>query len=84
MKHHATPGFCAAYKILPLGARKAAEKSFSFLKSNPRHPSLHLKKVGRYWSARSGLNHRTLGVDAPDGILWIWIGTHEEYDELIG
>jgi hypothetical protein len=23
------------------------------------------------------------GIDSPDGIQWIWIGSHAEYDRLI-
>jgi len=32
------------------------QKNFELLKKNPYHPSLHLKKVGRYWSVRVGKN----------------------------
>jgi hypothetical protein len=44
---------------------------------------LHLKKAGRFWSVRVGLHHRAVAVDAPDGLLWFWIGSHAEYDRLI-
>jgi len=54
------------------------------LNQEPRHPSLQLKKVGRYFSARVGLGYRALGVEIPDGILWFWIGNHAEYERLIG
>jgi hypothetical protein len=54
------------------------------LRADPRHPSLHLKRVKRYWSARVGLHHRAVAVDAPDGLLWFWIGSHADYDKLIG
>jgi len=64
--------------------RELANKAFALLKSNPRHPSLRFKKVGRFWSARVGLRYRAVGFDAPDGILWFWIGTHSEYDNLAG
>jgi hypothetical protein len=30
-----------------------------------------------------GLHYRAIGVKAPDGLLWIWIGTHAEYDNLV-
>ena len=30
--------------------------------TNPKHPSLHRKKVGNYWSAKVGRKHRTVGV----------------------
>jgi hypothetical protein len=54
------------------------------MKADPRHPSIHLKRVGEYWSARVGLDHRALGVDDEGAISWFWIGTHAEYDKLIG
>jgi len=48
------------------------------------HPSLHLKRIGKFWSVRVGLRHRTLAVDGGDGVLlWVWIGTHAEYDQLL-
>jgi hypothetical protein len=52
-------------------------------RENPRHPSLQLKKVGRFWSVRVGLNYRALAVVASDGLLWFWIGSHAEYIEKI-
>jgi hypothetical protein len=60
-----------------------ADKNFALMKSDPRHPSLRLKRVGDYYSARVGLAYRALGVEVPDGILWIWIGNHAEYEKLI-
>ena len=38
------------------------------LVSNPRHPSLHFKKVGGYWSVRVGLHYRALGTEVEDGV----------------
>jgi hypothetical protein len=81
--HHASPDFWSCYNDLPAPIREQADKAVDLLKENPQHPSLHFKKVGRFWSARVGLNYRTLGVDAPDGVVWFWIGTHAEYDRLI-
>lgn len=40
-----------------------ADKNFALLKDNPRHPSLHFKKVGTLWSARVGEQYRALGKD---------------------
>jgi hypothetical protein len=62
--------------------RQVADKSFALLKADSRHPSLHFKKVGRYWSVRAGLHHRALGIELTDGVLWFWIGSHAHYDEL--
>ncbi|HUI40879.1 MAG TPA: hypothetical protein VL523_02805 [Terriglobia bacterium] len=83
MNHHASPSFWACYRVLPLPVRALADRAFDLLKADPRHPSLHFKKVGRYWSARVGLNHRAVGVEAPDGVLWFWIGAHAEYERMI-
>ncbi|MCC7017289.1 MAG: hypothetical protein IT564_08830 [Rhodospirillales bacterium] len=54
------------------------------MKRDSRHPSLHFKKIGRFRSARVGLHHRALGVESTDGIVWFWIGSHADYDKLIG
>jgi hypothetical protein len=29
------------------------------------------------------MHYRAIGIDAPDGIQWIWIGSHADYDKLI-
>jgi hypothetical protein len=81
--HRASSDFWACYQALPESVRELADKSFALLKSNPRHPSLRFKKVGRYWSARVGLRYRVVGVDFGGGVLWFWIGGHDEYDALI-
>jgi len=82
--HHASPEFWTCYSALPAEVRQLADSAFALLKDNPRHPSLHLKKAGRFWAVRVGLRHRAVGVEAPDGFLWFWIGTHAAYDRLVG
>ena len=84
MNHHASPDFWGCYRALPASVQDLADKSFGLLKTDPRHPSLHFRKVGRYWSARVGLHHRAVAVEAPDGLVWFWIGAHAEYDRLVG
>ena len=58
-------------------------KNFELHKKNPHHPSLHTKKVGKYWSARVGRKYRTIAVEVERGLLWFWIGTHAGYDNLL-
>lgn len=84
MTHHAAPSFWHAYRELPEPVRALADKQFELLKANPQHPSLHFKRIARFYSARIGAHYRALAVDAPDGILWFWIGSHAEYDRLVG
>jgi hypothetical protein len=84
VKHFASPKFWSAYEALPFQVRRLADANFELLKRNPRHPSLQFKKVGRYWSVRVGLRYRALAVDADGGCLWFWIGSHADYDRMIG
>lgn len=56
---------------------------FELLKADPNHPSLHLKKIGRLWSVRIGVQYRTLGLDVQHAVYWTWIGTHAEYEKLL-
>ena len=84
MKHFASRAFWQAYNRLPEHICELANKNYELLKANPQHPSLHLKKAGRFWSVRIGLRHRALAVEVEDGLLWFWIGSHAEYDGLIG
>jgi len=83
MKHFASPDFWFHYRLLPENIQDLADKNFSLLKENSKHPSLRLKKVGIFWSARVGISYRALGKEREEGIIWIWIGTHAEYDQLI-
>ena len=83
MKHFASPSFWENYSKLPREQREIADRNFELLKEDPMHPSLHLKKVGEYWSVRVGIKHRALGVEIEKGILWFWIGPHSEYDRII-
>ena len=54
MRHFASPSFWEAYAKLPENIRGLADKSYALLKEDPRHPSLRLKKIGRFWSVRVG------------------------------
>ncbi len=86
LSHFTHPSFWPLYRRLPAHVRAAADKSFAIMKSDPKHPSLCLKKIGDLWSVRVGVHYRAVGMDAPqveNGILWFWIGPHAEYDRLV-
>jgi len=84
LKHHASPKFWRLLRALPKPVRELAKKNFELLKANPRHPSLHFKRVGEFYSARVGIAHRALAIEGPDGPIWFWIGDHSDYDKLTG
>jgi hypothetical protein len=55
---------------------------------NPKHPGLHFKPLQSagegVWSVRIGIHWRALGVRDGDDMIWFWIGSHADYDKLIG
>ena len=83
MRHFASSAFWDLYQELPAEIRELADKNYELLRKSPRHPSLHLKQIGRYWSVRVGARHRALGIDADGDAVWFWIGTHAAYDRLL-
>lgn len=82
MKHFASPQFWRHYRQLPPEVRDLADKNFQLLKADPKHPSLHFKRINKLWSVRVGAHYRALGLDRPEGVVWFWIGSHADYDKL--
>jgi hypothetical protein len=83
LNHFTSPRFWYHYRQLPPEIQKLADKNFEILKADPRHKSLRLKKVGAFWSARIGLNYRAVAKERSDGLNWFWIGTPDEYKNVI-
>lgn len=81
--HRTTPQFWKRFEALPESIQRLARKNFSLLKADSSHPSLSFKKVGKYWSARIGLSHRALAIEDGSDFIWVWIGTHDKYDQMI-
>jgi hypothetical protein len=83
VKHKASPDFWYHFRQLPPEIQELALKNFELLKSEPRHPSLRLKKIGDLWSARVGLRYRAIGWLMDDTMVWDWIGPHDAYERII-
>ncbi|KNZ31159.1 MAG: hypothetical protein AD742_18240 [Methylibium sp. NZG] len=86
MKHFASSRFWQCLEGLPPEVQALAHRNYALLRENTSHPSLQFKSVagGRYFSVRVGLHYRALGVPVADGVQWFWIGSHSEYDKLLG
>jgi len=83
MRQRATPRFWSCYHQLTEQVHRLADRCHDLLRQNPRHPSLHLKRVELFWSVRVGLHYRTLAVEQEGDLVWFWIESHADYDHLL-
>ena len=86
MKSSVTKTFRKRLSDLPESVREQATKAYVLWQEDPYYPSLQFKRVSQrqpIYSARISLNYRVLGLLESDHIYWYWIGTHDEYDELL-
>lgn len=52
-------------------SRRLADESYELLRRDPKHPSLHFKRLGRFWSVRVGLHYRALAVEHENRMVWL-------------
>jgi hypothetical protein len=81
-----TDDFLECFQRLPGTVREQARKAYRLWRSNPRHPSLHFKRIHStepLYSVRVGLGWRVVGLLEGDTMTWSWIGSHAEYDRLV-
>jgi hypothetical protein len=79
------PSFWRAYYQLSPSAKSRAKVAWQLFEKTPEHPSLRFKKLGgqeKLWSVRVNEQYRAVGVRSGEIIEWIWIGTHNEFDNL--
>jgi hypothetical protein len=70
LRHHTAASFWEHYKKLPKQIRSLADKNFILLEANSSHPSLNFKPLGKYWSARVGLDFRAVAIKSGDDYIW--------------
>jgi hypothetical protein len=78
MTSSTTKSFRDRFKSLPPEIRRLARKNFKLWLRDPRHPSIHFKKVGDFWSARIGSYYRAVAMVEGALVKWFWIGPHDE------
>lgn len=64
-----------------------AIRSYYLWRRDPHHPSLHFRRLrgsADRFTVRVGGHYRALGTLTGNTIMWVWIGTHAEYDRLLG
>ena len=87
MKSIRTKTFKKRYDALPDSAKNQAITAYRMFVKDPFHPSLQFKQVDpsdtSIYSVRIGRSWRALGKRQNDTIYWFWIGSHEEYNNII-
>ena len=84
MNHFATADFWYCYRQLPAAIQELADKNFALLRQNPHHSSLRFRPVAvALWSARVGLHYRALARQRTEGFVWVWVGHHSVYDQIL-
>ena len=83
MISRATPSFWRALRALSKPDQAAARRAYRQFVADPSHNSLRFKKLAGHeslWSVRVTLSVRAVGHREGDTIIWVWIGTHAEFD----
>jgi hypothetical protein len=77
------PEFWDLYDHLPEDIQRRADQQFGRFLANPQHPSIQLKPVGAFWSARVTDAYRALAIREENIFTWFWIGPHDAYVRLL-
>lgn len=76
--------FWTCFNALPEAVQKLARDKFQLWRKEAFAPSLQFKELlNDVWSVRINQNYRALGRRKGNLIVWFWIGTHSEYDQLL-
>jgi hypothetical protein len=87
MNSRTTRRFRELLAALPAHVQQQARDAFQLFRQNPSHPGLRFKKVHPdppIYSARVGIGYRAVGALQGDTVVWFWIGSHADYDKLLG
>ena len=84
MKNKRRKRFHKLFEKLPTHIQKQAEEDFKLFKKNPYDSSLGFKMLSDTICAVDiGYHYRALGEKIGDTIKWYWIGSHEDYNNML-
>ena len=81
VKSIATRRFWELFRALPSEIQNLAVKNYHLWRQNPHHPSLRFRRVQ---GSEDRYSIRALARRVGETIIWVWIGTHSDYDRLAG
>jgi hypothetical protein len=86
VKSRTTERFRRALAALPDEVQEQARAAYRQFIRDPHHPGLRFKAVHPsqpIYSARVGRGYRALGMLEGDTVIWYWIGSHADYDQIL-
>ncbi len=76
--------FWACFNALPEAVQRQARERFRLWQDDAFSSHLHFKLLfDDVWSVRVNQSHRAVGRRRGNLIVWFWIGSHAEYDQLL-
>jgi hypothetical protein len=75
--------FRKLYAELPGRVQQLAKQKYDLFQVNPGHPSLEFQAKGNIWTVAVGRSYRAIGRRTGDDIFWVWIGSHETYNNML-
>ncbi len=87
VKSIATQRFWELFQRLPAEVQNLAVKNYHLWRRHPNHPSLRFRRLKGSEdrvSVRVGDHYRVLGRVKGETVVWVWIGSHADYDRLVG
>ncbi len=86
MTSRRTKAFVRLLAELPPDVVKQAKEAYRLWTRDPSHPGLRFKRIqnlDNVWSVRISKNYRAVGVRDGEKVVWFWIGSHADYDQLL-
>jgi len=83
---HTTKGFWKLHQTLPDQIQRQAKAAYRKFQQDPYQAGLQFKQVHQVkliFSARISRDYRAVGIKSSDEIVWFWIGSHSDYDNLL-
>ncbi len=76
--------FWSCFNALPEPVQRQARERFRLWQNDAFNSNLHFKPLfDNVWSVRVNQSHRAVGRRRGNLIVWFWIGSHADYDQLL-
>ena len=74
------------HEALPEQIQRQAKTAFRKFQQDPHQAGLQFKQVHEVkpiYSARISRDYRAVGIKNDEEIIWFWIGSHSDYNNLL-